>query len=84
MKDKNCMEKSEHSVLFLHKSQSNMDNGWSDKGKKSPNLESVGFLGMSVGCPDKIHLCWKKCSTEYQMHKIWEYFYFKIRETWQK
>ena len=22
-----------------------MDNGWSDKGKKSPNLESVGFLG---------------------------------------
>ena len=30
----------------------NMDNGWSDKGKKSPNLESVGFLGH-----DKIHLC---------------------------
>ena len=28
-----------------------------DKGKKSPNLESVGFLGMSVDCPDKIHLC---------------------------
>ena len=22
-----------------------MDNGWSDKGKNSPNLESVGFLG---------------------------------------
>jgi hypothetical protein len=22
-----------------------MDNGWSDKGKASPNLESVGFLG---------------------------------------
>ena len=39
-----------------------MDNGWSDKGKKSPNLESVGFLGMSVGRPDKIHWCWKKCS----------------------
>ena len=26
------------------------------------------FWAMYVGCPDKIHLCWKKCSTEYQIH----------------
>ena len=28
-----------------------MDNGWSDKGKKSPNLESVGFLGHACRLP---------------------------------
>ena len=44
-----------------------MDNGYRIREKKSPNLESVGFLGISVGCPDKIHLCWKKNVAEYQI-----------------
>ena len=32
-------------IKIARESKYSMDNGWSDKGKKSPNLESVGFLG---------------------------------------
>ena len=41
-----------------------MDNGYSIRTKNHETSKVVGFLGMSVGCPDKIHLCWKKCSRE--------------------
>ena len=44
-----------------------MYNGYSIRTKNHETSKVVGFLGMSVGCPDKIHLCWKKCSTEYQI-----------------
>ena len=39
-----------------------MDNGCVIRAKNHETSKVVGFLGMSVGCPDKIHLCWKKCS----------------------
>ena len=45
-----------------------MDNGCVIRTKNHETSKVVGFLGSSVGCPDKIHLCWKKCSTEYQIH----------------
>ena len=45
-----------------------MDNGWSDKGKNHQTSKVWAFWAMYVGCPDKIHLCWKKCSIEYQIH----------------
>ena len=41
-----------------------MDNGYVIRTKNHETSKVVGFLGMSVGCPDKIHLCWKKCSRE--------------------
>ena len=39
-----------------------MDNGYVIRTKNHETSKVVGFLGMSVGCPDKIHLCWKKCN----------------------
>ena len=45
-----------------------MDNGWSDREKNHQTSKVWAFWAMYVGCPDKIHLCWKKCSTEYQIH----------------
>ena len=60
-------------LKFLKLINCKAENGYVIREKKSPNLESVGFLGMSVGCPDKIHLCWKKCSTDHPQL----YFYFR-------
>ena len=34
-----------------------MDNGCVIRTKNHETSKVVGFLGMSVGCPDKIHLC---------------------------
>ena len=34
-----------------------MDNGYVIRTKNHETSKVVGFLGMSVGCPDKIHLC---------------------------
>ena len=46
-----------------------MDNGCVIRTKNDETSKVVGFLGMSVGCPDKIHLCWKKCSTDTLVHE---------------
>ena len=50
--------------LFYSADLSNwpMDNGCLIRTKNHETSKVVGFLGMSVGCPYKIHLCWKKCS----------------------
>ena len=34
-----------------------MDIGYVIRTKNHETSKVVGFLGMSVGCPDKIHLC---------------------------
>ena len=49
-------------ITWLHgtyygKSWETMDNGYLKRTKSHQTSKMVGFLGMSVGCPDKIHLC---------------------------
>ena len=44
---------------------STMDNGCVIRTKNHKTSKVVGFLGISVGCPDKIHLC----STDTLVHE---------------
>ena len=57
---KNCMKRDRHTYILKNWGII-MDNGCVIRTKNHETSKVVGFLGMSVGCPDKIHLCWKKC-----------------------
>ena len=45
-----------HQTIFAYIGNS-MDNGCVIRTKNHETSKVVGFWGMSVGCPDKIHLC---------------------------
>ena len=54
-----------------------MDNGYVIRTRYHETSKVVGFLGMSVGCPDKIHLCEKNVAQSIKCTKTENTFTLK-------